>query len=284
MIGLDSALILLRILVYVGSIAAAGGILFALSFPRAANEIRDIIERQIDFGCGLLLLTEPVRYVTFQLAVSGGDWSLAFGPDLRWMGMQTPMGQAAGARLIAALSLLTLGLRSAALNLSAALVMIGSFLLEGHTASSEARSALSTTALLVHLAAVHWWLGALYPLLALTRRSDQATLVSAVETFSRRAVWIVAGLMAAGALVLGLLTGWSLRIESAYQQRFLLKLGLVALLLAIAAWNKLRLTPLLRREEEAGAAKLTVSIRVEIVTGLLILAATTWAISTAPDE
>ena len=284
MIGLDSALILLRILVYVGSIAAAGGILFALSFPRAANEIRDIIERQIDFGCGLLLLTEPVRYVTFQLAVSGGDWSLAFGPDLRWMGMQTPMGQAAGARLIAALSLLTLGLRSAALNLSAALVMIGSFLLEGHTASSEARSALSTTALLVHLAGVHWWLGALYPLLALTRRSDQATLVSAVETFSRRAVWIVAGLMAAGALVLGLLTGWSLRIESAYQQRFLLKLGLVALLLAIAAWNKLRLTPLLRREEEAGAAKLTVSIRVEIVTGLLILAATTWAISTAPDE
>ncbi len=176
---------------------------------------------------------------------------------VRWLGLQTPVGQAAAIRFIAALTLQTLGSKSVAVRVTAAVTMIGSFLLEGHTASAEWRSALSTTALLLHLAAIHWWLGSLYPLLAMTRRGDPRTLVSAVEAFSSRAVWIVATLVAAGAVLLGHLTGWTLRIDSAYQLRFLFKLGLVILLLSIASWNKFRLTPLLRRDPAAGAAALS---------------------------
>lgn len=283
MSGLDVLVIALRALTYVGSIAAAGGVLFAVGFPRATDAIRGDIERQIVVGGCLLLVVEPMRYVAFQLSIAGGDWALAFGPDLRWMGLETPMGQAAMIRLVAAMALVTFGLRSAIVALAATLVMIASFVLEGHTASSEARTVLGTGALLIHVTAVHWWLGALYPLLIMTHGSDQASLSDVVESFGRRAAWIVAGLLAGGVLVLAILTGAQLNPESTYQQRLLLKIALVAGLLAIAAWNKLRLTPLLRRNHEAGRAGLRASIKVEMLVALSILLATAWATNSSPD-
>lgn len=284
MIDLDTARIALRALTYVGSIAAAGGVLFALSFPRAADTIRGDLERQILIGCCLLLLIEPARYVAFQLAISGGDWSRAFGPDLRWMGMQTPMGQAAAIRLIGAAALLAFGMRSVNIGLIFALTIVASFVFEGHTASAETRTALGTGGLFIHLMAVHWWLGALYPLLTSTRSAEAACLSDVVETFGRRAIWIVAALLAGGVLVLALLTGAQLNLESAYQQRFVLKITLVALLLSIAAWNKLRLTPLLRQDQETGRARLRTSIKAEMLVGLSILATTAWALNSSPDS
>jgi putative copper export protein len=284
MIGFDLLPVALRALTYIGSIAAAGGILFTVGFPSAAVAIRNDLERQIIFGCGLLLLIEPLRYAAFQLSIAEGDLSLAFGPDLRWMGMQTPMGQAAAMRFIAALAILTLALRSVAARTAAALVMIVSFAVEGHTASSEARTAASTGALLVHVAAVHWWLGALYPLLVLTAEAPPATLASTVEAFGRRAVWLVGGLLAAGVMLFVFLTGGLINIENPYQQRFLLKLALVVGLLATAAWNKLRLTPLLRRDHDTGRAELSASIKLEMLVALSILLATAWAINSSPDS
>ena len=283
MIDVDVLRIAFRALTYVGSIAAAGGVLFALSFPRAADTIRSDIERQIAIGCCLLLFIEPARYVAFQLAVSGGDWSSAFGPDLRWMGMLTPMGQAAAIRWIAAAAILMFRLRLTAAAAIAALVMIGSFAWEGHTASSEARTALGTSALLIHVTTVHWWLGALYPLLALTGAAEPTALSNIVETFGRRAIWIVAALVAGGVVVLAVLTGAQLNLEGPYQQRFLLKIALVAVLLSIAAWNKLRLTPLLSCDPKTGRAKLGASIKAEILVGLLVLVTTAWALNSSSE-
>jgi putative copper export protein len=283
MTGLEILTIALRALTYIGSIAAAGGILFRFGFPRAAGAIRGNIERQIVIGCCLLLLVEPARYAVFQLSIAGSDWSLAFGADLRWMAIETPMGRAALARLAAAAVILLFGLRSHAVSLIASVTMIGSFALEGHTASSEAWTPEGTGALLIHVAAVHWWLGALYPLLALAGSAEAATLPDVVETFGRRAAWIVAGLIAGGALVIVTLSGGRLNLESAYQLRFLLKLGIVALLLLIAARNKFHLTPLLRRDHESGRRSLRKSIGVEMSVALAVLLATAWAINSSPD-
>ncbi len=224
-----------------------------------------------------------MRYIVFQLAISGGDWSLAFGPGLRWMGLQTPIGQAAAVRLIAALMVVMVARRSTVVALAAALVLIGFFLLEGHTVSSDdARIALGAL-LFIHLAAVHWWLGALYPLMALTRCAVPKTLSAAVEAFGARAAWVVAALLGTGVRLLLIITGVQLNVDSNYKQRFLVKLLLVASLLSIAAWNKLCLTPLLRRDPQSGAARLRGSIRLEIAVALSILAATAWITSTAPD-
>ena len=122
------------------------------------------------------------------------------------MALQTPIGQAAAVRLIAAVVLVTGGWRSAAIGVPAAVTMIGSFLLEGHTASAALW--IATAALLfIHLAAIHWWLGALVPLMALTVRADPDTLSAAVEAFGARAIWIVGCLLGAGGGALVLFTG-----------------------------------------------------------------------------
>jgi putative copper export protein len=283
MIVPEQLVVLLRALVYAGAIAVAGAMLFRVSFPQAARAVAPLLRRQILAGFLLLLVVAPLRYAAFQLAIAGGDWSLAFGPDLRWMALETPIGQAAVLRLIAAGIIVVAGLRWPAVGLTAALVIIASFLLEGHTAASEVRL-LVAPLLFVHLTAVHWWLGALIPLIAVTRRAEPATVVATVETFGSRAVLVVGGLLAAGALLVVMLTGGMLRLDGAYQQRLLIKLGLVAALLSIAAWNKLRLTPLLRQDFARGTRCLRASIRVEIAVAAIILSATAWLVATAPDS
>ncbi len=280
MTSLDILQAALRALVYTGTIAAAGGVLYASSFPRAAAAIPAAVQRQIAFGCWLLLLVEPLRYAVFQLAIAQDNWSLAFGPDLRSMAFQTPMGRALTLRLIAAAGLLVA--RAPGIRLAAAILMIASYPVEGHTLSGDV-TLLATALLFLHLAAVHWWLGALYPLAALIRQAGAAMILPAVEGFGVRAVPIVMALLAAGAGLLGLLTSWRLNLDNAYQQRFLVKLALVGVILAIAAYNKLRLTPRLAQDPVSGGASLRRSIRIESMVALLILAATAWALNTSPD-
>jgi putative copper resistance protein D len=283
MIELDSLAILLRALIYAGSIVAAGGVFFSLSFPQAARHVESSLRRQIVLGCWLLVLVEPLRYVTFQLAIAEGNWLTAFAPEMRWMALQTAIGTAAAARLIAALVMLTTRLRSAAISFVAALVMMGSFVMEGHTVSAEARPVLAPL-LLLHFGAACWWLGALYPLLTLIRQAPSDVVTETARAFGQRAAWVVGTLVVAGVVLLVALCGAELRLDNHYQQRFVVKLALVAGLLSLAAWNKQRLTPLLETDYASGALKLRRSIRCEMVVALAILAATAWIVSTSPDS
>jgi putative copper export protein len=282
MIELDSLAIVLRALVYAGSIVAAGGVFFSLTFPQATRHVERPLRVQILLGCWLLILVEPLRYVVFQLAIAEGNWSAAFAPEMRWMGLQTAIGTAAAARLIAALVMLTTRRRSTAISFVAALVIIGSFMLEGHTASAEARLVLAPL-LLLHFAAICWWLGALYPLLALIRQAPSDVVTETARTFGQRAAWVVGALVVSGVVLLVALCGAELRLDNPYQQRFVIKLAFVAGLLSLAAWNKQRLTPLLETDYASGALKLRRSIRREMVVALAILAATAWIVSTSPD-
>jgi putative copper export protein len=282
MIDPDRLAIVLRALLYAGAIGAAGGVLFSLSFPQAARHVERALNRQILVACWLLILVEPLRYVAFQLAIAEGDSSVAFAPAMRWMALQTAVGQASAARLIAAIVLLAARRRWPGVSLAAAGVIIASFGLEGHTVSNGNRLLLAPL-LLVHFAAICWWVGALYPLLALIRQAPPEVVVQTVRGFGRRAVRVVAALLAAGTVLLIALSDGELRLDSAYQQRFVVKLTLVAALLSLAAWNKLRLTPLLDESYAMGAAKLRRSIRCEIAVALVILAATAWIIGTSPS-
>ena len=162
-----------------------------------------------------------------------------------------------------------------------AIAMIASFAREGHTTGSGSRGVLAPL-LLLHLAAIAWWIGALYPLLVVLARTPPDVAAATIRTFSRRAMWIVLALLVAGALLLLSLTGAELDSSSEYQQRFARKLMLVAILLALATWNKLRLTPLLAADYEAGARKLRRSIKGEIAVAAMILAATAWIVSVSP--
>ena len=284
MTGLELATIALRAFVYAGSIAVAGGALFRVSLPRAASMVAPTLKHQIVAGFAVLLLVEPLRYCVFQLTIADGDAGLAFGPELRSMAFQTPIGQAALVRLAAAIVVLGATLLRAYVSAAiAASVMIAAFLLEGHTAASDLRI-WAAPLLALHLAAVHWWLGALFPLIAVTRLADPAAIALAIEAFGRQALWVVATLVAAGSILAVLLTGATVNLASPYQQRLLVKLALVIGLISIAALNKLRLTPMLRTNPVLGAQMLRTSIRIEILLAFSVLTATAWLTATAPDN
>ena len=133
---LDWLSIMLRTAVYAASIAVAGGILFYATVP-GAQRVTRAVDGQIRFGTVLLLVVEPLRLVSFQYTISGGDLALALDPSMRWMAFETPIGKAAAVRVGAALVIAIAGTRRWALGLAAAGLMVASFALEGHTASHE---------------------------------------------------------------------------------------------------------------------------------------------------
>jgi putative copper resistance protein D len=277
---IDWLLVALRTAVYVGTIASAGSILV-----RATLKTETVIKTlnwQIRVGLILLLIVEPARYVNFQLNIANGDWLIAFDPAMRWMGMETPLGQAASVRLLGA-AIVTAGFRWKTIPVIGAILMIGSYLLEGHTVTSESRIVLALV-LFVHLSIAHWWLGALVPLRASLLSLDQPMATRMIDEFGRIAPWLVAILFVAGGAILLVLTNGIVNPTLAYQQGFAIKLLAFSAIILIAAVNKLWWTRLLINEPEKARRGLMASINLELAVGTAILAATAVATSFPPQD
>ncbi len=135
--------------------------------------------------------------------------------------------------------------------------------------------ALAPLILGVHLMGAAFWLGALISLRCVARDGDLPRLAHVTARFGLLALYVV-GLMVAAALCLlsmmlgGLPQLWS----SDYGRIAMLKVGLVAVLLCVAAFNKLRLTPQLLAGDAGAAGSLNISLRAEWLLAVLILAAT----------
>lgn len=272
--------VLLRALTYAGTVLVAGSLLFRATFP-CFSEHASAGRRQLLLGAAILIVCEPLRYLLFQLQISGGDLTLGLSPSMRWIGLETPLGQASVVRLCALAVILSVGLRWGATGLAAALVMVGSYLLEGHTLASDQRALLAPM-LFAHLLAVHWWIGALPALFAATSAASGAKLVELVKQFGRYAVWMVAALFIAGGILLGVLTGWQIDLANTYQQAFMIKLGAVIMILSIAAINRRLLTPRLECDHVGARACLRISLVIETATAIIILLATALAVSFSP--
>lgn len=272
---------ILRVLVYLGTILTAGSVLFALSFQRAAGLVETVIVRQVQLGAALILLTELARYVFFQFAISGGDWNLAFSPDMRWMAFEMPSGQAALLRVVGVILVLLATVKASAIAALGAVLATTSYALEGHTAGTS-QPVWASAALLAHVVAVHWWIGALWPLSALAVKANSYDRFSSVDLFGRRAVPVVVVVITAGAAVFGSLIGWRVEPTDAYQQLFLAKLTGVAIILSLAAYNKLRLTPMIGERPKIATARLRQSIRMEWGLAFLVLALTGFVTTTTP--
>jgi putative copper export protein len=171
--------------------------------------------------------------------------------------------------------------------LSAAYFAATSFALVGHASEVVMQSRLSLLPQMLlglHLLAVAFWLGALWPLHRSTYTRDMTKVSVTMERFGRLAAFVVGLLIVVGIVLLWLLLDkpealWG----TAYGQLFLIKLFCVALLLALAAMNKLRLAPQLLGGECATVQKLRRSIKAEIgVASLILLATATLTTVTGP--
>ena len=152
-------------------------------------------------------------------------------------------------------------------------LLVGSFLVTGHAATAVPVW-LAATSVGLHLVGGAFWFAAFAPLVATAKVSAAPDAARVMDQFSSRAVWLV-GLV----LVSGLVVSWiqvrspANLLSTDYGQRLLVKLGLVVVVLAMAFWNKSRLTPALARGGAAAGANMARSIRIESGVMLLVIAA-----------
>ena len=152
-------------------------------------------------------------------------------------------------------------------------LLVGSFLVTGHAATAVPVW-LAATSVGLHLVGGAFWFAAFAPLVATAKVSAAPDAARVMDQFSSRAVWLV-GLV----LVSGLVVSWiqvrspANLLSTDYGQRLLVKLGLVVVVLAMAFWNKSRLTPALARGGAAAGANMARSIRIESGVMLLVVAA-----------
>lgn len=158
------------------------------------------------------------------------------------------------------------------LHACAAVLLLAAFGATGHVSTL---GAFARIALLLHVLAVFLWIGALYPLLQLSRDEDLVKLQLLMRSFGQQAIGVVVVLLLAGLyLATQLLQAPLELLTTSYGRVLLLKIFGAYALLMLAATNKLLLVP--RLASGGSAAALQKSIRMEWIVALLVLAVTSW--------
>jgi putative copper export protein len=278
----DAAAVLVKTALYVATLGAAGGIFF-LGYSRSLLEPPDRLAIARPLG---ILVAVAIAASAARVLITAGSMSedAAGMLDARLLAMvwHGGEGRAAGLRtggLLLAIPVLVRAGRPGWVAIVGAAVAATSFAWVGHAraAAQAAASARAAAPLLlsVHVLAVAFWLGALGPLAIEARRRAPRELGAVAARFGRIAMAVVPALLAAGAAVLWILLGsvselWS----SDYGRIACAKIALVACLLALAAWNKLRLVPRIVAGDPLAVRSLRRSIGAEMLAALLILLTT----------
>ena len=262
-----------RWLVYVAALGAAGAALFgALLAPPAA-----LAPRVARLATALALAAFPL--LLLRLGVAGLDLA---GLPLAALASLEPWQVASATSLAPASALTALGLAAiaAARRLPAwapalgAAAVAGGFALTGHAASAMPRL-LTAPALWLHVLCAGFWLGALVPLLWSLRlpAREAGAVLARFSTLAMAAVTVLA--VAGGVLAWIQLDGdLAAFATTAYGQRLLLKLALVAGLLALAVVNRLVFSPGVAAGRPSSASALRRSLAADLVLALGVLAVT----------
>jgi putative copper resistance protein D len=256
---LEVAVIALRWLQYSGAVVLLGAPLFLLYSFRGADGPNLGWARPTLILAAIVVALGSLAALAAQTAVMAGSLSEAVKPaSLSFMVTGTALGMAMVVRAVIALLglVVVVALQPAralwGLMIMAGLIVAASFAWTGHGAATEGPgSFLHLVADIIHAVAAAVWLGALTALtILLLRRAapDDLAIHRALHGFAGL------GTFAVGLLVLtGLVNSWFLvglaRVgdlgANLYGQLLIAKLVLFALMLALAASNRFRLTPVL---------------------------------------
>lgn len=292
---MDGGLIAARYLHYVALALAFGALAYGyygrrldvLSLARAMSRLAVLGSVGVLFGA-LAVLAATVA------GLGGGPESLADHELWAVVLVETDFGRVWIARLLLAAVLLLISLALARtdnrpfriVGTAIAGLLVASVALTGHAASLEGNAGLLHRAAdAAHILAAMTWLGALPPLLMLLRAAS-TNGAAAGEAALRLHQFHAVGLAAVLVLVAsGIANTWFLVdslsdiVGTPYGQVLLLKLALFALMLTLAAMNRFHSAPRLRRSladgtgREAAVAALRTQVRLELVLGLVVLAA-----------
>jgi copper transport protein len=262
-----------RIGLYLGLFVGVGGVFFnawtadarTRSKPVVGALLLGLVSAVVSLGCqGLDLLGLPIGGV-LSLAPWRAAIATTLGPSLVIAAAAMGFGclalrypSAKAARTLSALALAGTGLAFAA---------------SGH-ASTAPPQWLTRPAVFLHGIGLAWWVGALLPLMSLALRPAQP-LLPVLHRFSKGAVPIV-GIVALTGLLLAViqLENLSALTGTNYGWILCIKLALVAVLLALAALNRFRLTPALQSPSQNTRPLLrSIGIECAVVVGILALVA-----------
>jgi len=173
------------------------------------------------------------------------------------------------ALLLALAALRWRGWNARLLSLGAVVSLGTAFAVSGHAATAEPR-ALAGAAVWVHGASLSLWIGALLPLAMAAGKRDAAP--PTLRRFSRAIPLAIVALLLSGIALAAIELG---RIGALWQSEYgrvlIAKLALVAVLLALALWNRVRLTPRLLAGEATAVRTMRASIAAELMLVIAIL-------------
>lgn len=257
---LEVAAALLKGLGYAATLSAAGPLLAGATLrdgPKAPNFVRCA-------GMALAIITAGAAWL-FLLRLGGQTDAASV--DAIFI---SPLGLALGVQFAGGLWIAAFARHMYAL--PGAIMAIGAFGIVGHSASD---GLIAAALVMLHVACVTWWFGGLCVLLLAGQRLPPTELANLAARFSRQAIVVVALLAAAALTLSAILANFRFDPASAYQHGLLVKSALLMALLALAATNKLRLTPRLSMRASA-RMWLRRAIALEMLLFAAIIATTAW--------
>lgn len=245
----DAVAVGMRGAAFIGALQATGVSLFLTAHRHALGES----------AAPLLSLARPLLVAAVALVIGhqaleaarlAGDWAGVLAFDTQWLNWHRSSGRSAllcaGGLALQYAGWVLQGLPSRTLVYLGAMGVFVSFPLTGHT-SDAGVPPLVPALLLLHVAIAGYWLGSVVALLRLTRAAQCEALYRVSTVFSASAVWLVPVMLPLGAGVVYGLVPNLIALRSMYGALLAVKVGGFALLLLVAAGNRGRLVPALRR-------------------------------------
>lgn len=288
--SVEVALAAVQALVYLGLFLAVGLVAFlVLLLPRAAaDQVRRPLLRVARIGAGvavassiLLLPVTTVRQRGEGLAqiFSGAAWRLDLGTTAPWAALVLILG---------VLLCVTTAQRPrwVQISLGAAGIALASLVLVGHT-RSVGPGVLVISADLSHVTAGSVWLGGLVGLtMTLRRLSDQPVLAArALSRFSTTAAGLLVAVGLTGSILTWRILGsWGGFVHTSFGRTLMVKLGIVVLVLVLAAHNRWRLVPAVRSDHGgSGFSRIRRAIRIEALLLMTVLGVTGVLVDRSPE-
>ncbi|UQY42644.1 copper homeostasis membrane protein CopD [Erwinia sp. PK3-005] len=252
----------------------------ALLAPRRYQPILSRRLMPLLSGCAILTLLSALAILAAQTGLMSGDWRNIAQAPIWWAVLQTGFGQAWCLQLLAALlaclSLAAGGRARQRLLLLCGLVQLGGMALVGHAAMLDGwPGVLQRFNQAIHLTGAAFWAGGLLPLLWLMRDARQPLLrdaaIRTMMRFSRYGHLAVALTLLSGIINTAFIVGWPWPANNDYRQWLLIKIGLVALMVCIALFNRYWLVPRFSIPGSRAQLWFVRATQLEIATAILVV-------------
>lgn len=277
---LEALAALLKAVLYTGVLACAGAV-FAEATLRPPSSSTRLLSQLVRRGAVLTIVV---------VLASAGCLFLRLGAEFDTATLSAVFLSSVGAAMclqIAGASLLLFAAdgdaATRATQLSNAALVTASFAFNGHAAANGLTAGIVA---FLHVSLAAWWVGSLCVLRGACSSSEPAALATLVLRFSRIAFALVGGLVIAGLLLIGTLVEFDRDPWlSGYGQLLAVKIGLASVALALASYNKIRLTARLAHADPLATRSLRRMIGAELVCiGAVLVTTAILTTYTSPHE